>query len=210
MQLDDKFYVGSGFDKGHMSRREDADCGDTEALAKKHADMTCVYTNACPQVPKLNRSNKSGLWGKLEMVVLEKGVESESGGTSKISVFNGPIFADTDRFFRGIQIPMAFWKIILWFNKHSELRATAFKLSQADLVADINFEKLDFDTNAEFRSFQCSIKTIEDLTGLDLSKIENLDTFTGVNPNESLEISTEESLRSMIDQAFTVRAASST
>ncbi|MEP6848519.1 MAG: DNA/RNA non-specific endonuclease [Acidobacteriota bacterium] len=204
MQLDDKFYASSGFDKGHMSRREDADYGASEAEAKKHADLTCVYTNACPQVPKLNRSNRSGLWGKLEMVVLEKGAEKEVGKTSKISVFNGPIFDDeNDRFFRGIQIPMAYWKIILWFNSNNELKATAFKLSQADLVGSIKFqEELDFNADAEFAPFQCSIASLEKATGLDLSQIEKIDTFTGVDPHESLKIDSEESLRNLVDEAF--------
>ena len=60
MQLEDKFYANSGFDKGHMSRREDADWGNTAEQAKLYADLTCMYTNACPQVEALNQSKRKG------------------------------------------------------------------------------------------------------------------------------------------------------
>jgi len=203
MQLDDAFYKTSGFDKGHMSRREDADYGTSGELAKKFADLTCIYTNACPQVPELNRSNKKGLWGKLEEVVLEKGADLEKGQFAKISVFNGPIFDDdNDRFFRSVQIPMQFFKIIVWFNEAKKLQATAFKLSQENLVGGIDFEKLDFDTNAQFKEFQVSLSSLEKLTGLDLSDIKPFDTFKAADPDETLRIDSEEALRSLVDKAF--------
>jgi len=205
MQLNDKFYAGSNFDRGHMSRREDANYGATADEARQNADLTCVYTNACPQVPALNRSNRNGLWGKLEKKILEKGVEKEPGQSVKITVFNGPIFKENDRFFKGIQIPMEFWKIILWFGENKQRRATGFKLSQADLVADIDFEKLDFDTDEEFRSSRCSIQLLERLTGLDFNAIKQFDSFTGVDPNESVTIGSEEELNAVVEESFTAK-----
>lgn len=193
IQLNDKYYASSGFDRGHMARREDANWGATADLAKEFADLTCVYTNACPQVPTLNRSNRSGLWGKLESVILEKGVETEKGKASKLTVLNGPIFAATDPVYKGVQVPMAFWKIILWFDKTGKLRATAFKLSQANLVEGIDFEKLDFDKNPEYKVYQCSIESLESLTNLELTYLAQFDTYKNVNPNESLTIESEQS-----------------
>ena len=55
-QLDDRWYDKSGFDKGHLSRREDAEWGTSMALAKAAADLTCSYANAVPQVPAFNRA----------------------------------------------------------------------------------------------------------------------------------------------------------
>ena len=192
-QLNDKYYKSSGFDRGHMARREDANWGETADLAKRNADLTCVYTNACPQVPTLNRSNRKGLWGKLESVILEKGALTETGKRSKLTVFNGPIFAPTDPVYKGIQVPMEFWKIILWFDKAGNLKATAFKLSQSDKVAGIDFEKLDFDANPDYKTYQCSIESLEKLTNLELSYLAKYDTFKPLDPNESFTVLTEES-----------------
>src|SRR5205085_1760916 len=63
IQLSDSYYKNSGFDRGHMSRREDANWGATAEDAKRNADLTCMYTNACPQVAKINQSGRRGLWG---------------------------------------------------------------------------------------------------------------------------------------------------
>jgi endonuclease G len=41
VQLNDDFYKKSGFDKGHLSRREDAEWGTSIGKAKLSADMTC-------------------------------------------------------------------------------------------------------------------------------------------------------------------------
>jgi len=193
IQLNDKYYASSGFDRGHMARREDANWGATADLAKQFADLTCVYTNACPQVPTLNRSNRSGLWGKLESVILEKGVETEKGKASKLTVLNGPIFAATDPVYKGVQVPMEFWKIILWFDKTGKLRATGFKLSQTNLVQGIDFEKLDFDKNPDYKTYRCPIETLEALTNLELTYLAQFDTYKTVNPNESLTIESEQS-----------------
>ncbi len=184
IQLDDTYYRGSGFDRGHMSRREDANWGGTPEDAKRNADLTCMYTNACPQVAKINQSGRKGLWGILEKVVLESGAIVEKGKTAKITVFNGPIFKADDPVFRGIQVPMDFYKIVLWLTDHGDLKATAFKLSQVELVNDIDFEQLDLDQNTEFKEFQCSIMSLQKETKIDFSDIVQFDTFEGIEGEE--------------------------
>jgi endonuclease G, mitochondrial len=181
VQLNDDYYKSSGFDKGHMSRREDAKWGKTAAAAEAAAQLTCMYTNACPQVPELNRSvyGYHGLWGQLEQIVLEKGVESEAGKTSKICVYNGPVFVDTDPTYKGVQVPMRFFKLVVWLNKSNEPKATAFVLSQEDLVGGIQFEELQFDK--EFVEHQCSIPYLEQLTSLTFKGIRDFDTWAGQN-----------------------------
>lgn len=198
-QLNDRFYANSGFDKGHMSRREDANYADTPEDAKLFADMTCMHTNACPQVGKLNRSSSRGLWGKLEKVILEKGVSVESGKQARISVYNGPIFAESDPVFRGVQIPMEFWKMVVWRDDKNKLRATAFKLTQVPLVDDINFEAIDVDQNMEFREFQISIAQLASLTGLDFSAYRKYDTFGKKSrAKKEVKLDTEEALLEML------------
>lgn len=105
VQLFDKFYAGSQFDKGHMSRFEDANWDKKEADAKRNGIYTCFYTNACPQVVALNRAG--GFWGQLEKQVLEKGIKKEAGKQARMTVFNGPIFdEEKDRLFKSVTIPM--------------------------------------------------------------------------------------------------------
>lgn len=185
-QLNQQYYAKSGFDRGHMSRREDANWGATAEEAKRNADFTCIYTNACPQVPTINRSNKSGLWGKLEKLVLEKGAIKENGKTGKISVFSGPIFKNNDSVYKGIQVPMEFFKVIAWISDTNKLKVTAFKLSQQDLVGDINFEDLAIDDNIEFKEYQCSLKYLEEATSINFSNLIQFDTFQ--NDEEVAEV----------------------
>jgi endonuclease G len=192
IQLGDAFYKASGFDRGHMSRREDAYWGDGPEDAKRNADLTCTYTNACPQAPTINQSQRNGLWGQLEKVVLENGAERESGRTTRISVFNGPIFKDSDPVFRGVHVPMDFYKIVLWLTDAGGLKATAFVLSQEKEVGDINFEQLDIDENTQFQAYQCSIQSLEAMTGIDFSGITAYDTFESVGGHEKTAMTATE------------------
>ena len=185
-----------------MSRFEDADWDDTEEAALRNGVYTCLYTNACPQVVGLNRAG--GFWGKLEKAVLEKGIKKEAGKLARMTVFNGPIFNDDkDRVFRGVRIPMDYYKIILWLNDAGKLKATAFKLSQEKLVNDIKFdeglllddaEALDIDKDVVFKSFQCSIKSLGALTHIDFKHLEKYDTFKAKHGRQETLIDTIESM----------------
>jgi endonuclease G len=200
-QLTDEFYEKSHMDKGHMSRREDAEWGSEKLIAAQAAIMTCSYTNACPQVPDLNRAifGYKGLWGRLEMEILEKGVKKEDGDEAKICVYNGPFFAESDEVFKGIQIPVNFWKLIVWKNTAGKLRSTAFKLTQANLMGEVEFEKLAFDEL--FKEQSCSVKYIEDNTGLDFGILTKWDTFSGGNADEPEKLIIEDFEKMILDKA---------
>ena len=201
VQLNDEFYKKSGFDRGHMTRREDAEWSSNNDIdfAEMAANMTCAYTNACPQVPSLNRAKfgGQGLWGKLEQEILEKGVIKEDGKAGKICVFNGPVFDKDDPHFKGIQIPMEFWKVVVWKNKLGRPRTTCFKLSQEDLVSDIEFEELRFDKI--FKNYQCSIEWIEDATGLTFTRIRDWDTYDDTIDNSTERLLEDVSLERLIE-----------
>lgn len=201
-QLTDKFYSRSNFDKGHMSRFEDANWDNTEKDALRNGIYTCFYTNACPQVVKLNRAG--GMWGKLEKAVLEKGVKKEEGKLARITVFNGPVFnEDKDRVFKGVTIPMDYYKVILWLDDNKKLKATAFMLSQELLVSKIKFdesmrideEALDINKDVVFKNYQCSIKKLSSLTNIDFKNIEKYDTFKSTpGSEESMLIENESAI----------------
>lgn len=176
-QLDDKWYAKSGFDKGHLSRREDAEWGTSMAAAKTAADMTCSYANAAPQVPALNRAifGYHGKWGTLEQNLLEEGIEGKS---LRVSIFAGPLFHDDDPVYASVQVALSFFKIVAWYKDDGTLQATAFRLSQERLVGQIEFEELHFDEL--LKTEQKPIAWIEEATGLQFpSVLKNADTFRG-------------------------------
>lgn len=201
-QLTDKFYSKSGFDKGHMGRFEDANWDDTEEKALRNGIYTCFYTNACPQVPGINRQGDN-LWGKLERAILEKGVKNQSGKQARMSVFNGPIFDEAkDRVRLGVTVPMQFYKIVLWLNDANKLRATGFKLTQETLVTDDQFdesvrlgeEAIDIDKLVSYKKYQCSLKKLGALTNIDFSHIEKYDTYKSTGGNDETALNDIESL----------------
>jgi endonuclease G len=180
VQLDDDFYKKSGFDRGHLARREDAEWGTSVAKAKLAADLTCSYANAVPQVPALNRAKfgYKGRWGQLEIELLEKGIENEAGKAARICVFNGPLFDEEDPIFKGIPVALSFYKVVVWYDGAQKLRTTCFQLSQEKLVGEIEFEVLKFDE--VFKTSQIPIAKIEKTTGLKFhDTIVNNDTSTG-------------------------------
>ena len=184
VQLDDDWYAYTGFDKGHMSRYEDAEWGPLIDFAEKAGIMTCSYTNACPQAPGFNRAvfGFHGIWGRLEQAVLEEGVAREQGEMGKICVFNGPIFDNEDPVFKGVPIPVRFYKIIVWRNVSGSLKATAFLLSQEKYLEDYEFETLRYDE--VFKRYQVSLPFVEKLTGLSFSELRDWDTFQATGDGE--------------------------
>jgi len=180
VQLDDEWYARSGFDRGHLARREDAEWGYSMGAAKLAADMTCSYANAAPQVPALNRAifGYHGLWGTLEGKLLEAGVENESGKSARVCVFSGPLFDDDDPVFKGVQVALSFYKVVVWYDAGGALRTTCFRLSQEQLVGEIEFEALHFDD--VFKTYQCPLTDIEKVTGLTFSsRLRDTDTSSG-------------------------------
>ena len=181
-QLDDRWYAKSGFDKGHLSRREDAEWGTSLASAKAAADITCSYANAVPQVPAFNRAmmGYNGQWGQLEKKLLEAGVKNESARSARICVFSGPVFLDDDPVYASVQVALGCFKVVVWFDQHGALRTTAFHLSQDTLVEGIEFEALNFDKL--FKLQQVPLAWVERATGLGFASVlRNSDTFSEGN-----------------------------
>jgi endonuclease G, mitochondrial len=179
-QLDDDWYEKSGFDRGHLARREDAEWGASIAKAKLAADLTCSYANAIPQVPALNRAimGYRGVWGQLEAKLLEAGVRGEAGRSARICVFGGPLFEDDDPVYKSVQVALKCFKVVAWLDGTGKLRCTSFRLSQEQLVGEIDFEVLRFDE--VFRTYQCPLREIELATGLVFPEIlRNADTSRG-------------------------------
>ncbi|WP_448808066.1 DNA/RNA non-specific endonuclease [Agromyces bauzanensis] len=160
-QAGPEIYAGNDLDRGHLVRRRDPVWGSPEVAARANSD-TFRYPNAAPQASGFNQSKE--LWLGLEDHVLEHA----RAHRLRLSVFTAPVLAAGDPPYRGIRVPLRFWKIAAW-NTGAELAAIGFVVDQAPLV----------DTGAvrepapgevpplgPFRTFQVPIADIAALTGL--------------------------------------------
>lgn len=193
------------FDRGHLTRRRDAQWGKNDAEAKRNGDESYHFTNCSPQHWQFNQNNKaSGLWFRLEESAASK---LSNGGP--LCVINGPVFdapfctpgSDgrlhlnlkgkrvSDGTFGGVAIPKQFFKVIA-YNQDGELRAKAFVVTQEDLLATIDrfypqeaTKKPALLSDLEVRLYRVKLADLEKLTGLDFGSLKGAD-LTG-SPDEA-------------------------
>lgn len=151
---------GGGFDRGHMV--PNAVIGNQYgSLAQME---TFLMSNMCPQKGTLNRNT----WARLEKFVSLLAQERKH-----VFVFAGPIFGDDPQIVangndRKIQIPDAFYKIIVDTDREFTINFEANRLPKVEIISYI-FPQ-DTPGNADFRDrekFGASVDDIEARTGLD-------------------------------------------
>jgi endonuclease G, mitochondrial len=169
-QTGEAVYRDNPLDRGHLVRRRDPAWG---ALAKAANDDTFHFTNAAPQHHAFNAGET--LWVGLEDYVLGNAVTSGL----RVSVFTGPVLADDDEVYRGVQLPRQFWKVVAMVRQDGALSVTGYLLSQAALLDDLP-GKEEFSYGA-YRTFQVPVRRIAELTGL------LLDPHIAADPLERLE-----------------------
>jgi len=173
-------YSRNDLDRGHLVRRRDPGWGSTEE-ARDATEATFFYTNAAPQVAGFNQSKE--LWLGLEDHVLEYAETTDE----RISVFTAPVLGEDDPPYRGIRVPLRFWKIAAW-RQGDALAAAGFVLDQSDLVD--TRQGLTVPPLGAFRTFQVPIGEIADETGIDLGPLPTADVLTrpGLRPAEVREL----------------------
>ncbi|MGC5629768.1 DNA/RNA non-specific endonuclease [Georgenia sp. Z1344] len=152
-QAGDDLYGANDLDRGHIARRSDLLWGPRGEAQRANED-SFSFTNIAPQMNTFNQSGLAGVWGKLEDALFDR-VEVED---LRIAVVAGPVFKESDREYRGFQVPREFYKII-YYVVGGELRAQSFLLSQ-DLS---DLEVLDL---SEFATYQVARAELEERTGL--------------------------------------------
>ena len=157
-QTGEALYAANDLDRGHLVRRLDPAWGSSRPAAKSANDDTFHFTNCSPQHKNFNQNQTT--WAGLEDYIL-KNADLED---LKVTVFTGPVLAGDDPEYRGVKIPRQFWKVVV-IARAGGLSATAYLLSQKDLVDDIHE---DFQYGA-YRTFQVPVREIETLTGLDFN-----------------------------------------
>jgi endonuclease G len=173
-QADNAIYRNNDLDRGHLVRRVSSVWGDTDEEARRANDDTFYYTNAAPQAALFNQGK--ALWLGLEDHVQEHADTFDR----KLAVFAGPVLDPRDPPYRGIQVPLRFWKVVA-FVHDGALAATGYLLDQTPLVDDLGRALAAAAAAGEipplgpFRTFQVPIADIAALSGVVLDQLVAVD-----------------------------------
>ena len=160
-QVGESLYSKNDLDRGHLVRRLDPVWG-SDSEAKRANDDTFHFTNCSPQHKNFNQK----IWNDLEEYILDNAGAHEL----KITVFTGPVFREDDRTYRDTKLPRDYWKVVAMIREDTgELSATAYILSQANMITDLEF------VYGQFRTYQVPVTQIEKLTGLRFGKLKDFD-----------------------------------
>jgi len=165
-QAGPEVYARNDLDRGHLVRRRDPGWGEVEE-ARTATEATFFYPNAAPQAAGFNQSKE--LWLGLEDHVLEYAEAT----AQRVSVFTAPVLGDDDPPYRGIRIPLRFWKIAAW-EASEGLAAAGFLLDQSELVQTTE-GLLAAPPLASFRTFQVPIIEIARMTGIEVGMLAGAD-----------------------------------
>ncbi|TVV71455.1 DNA/RNA non-specific endonuclease [Sphingomonas solaris] len=181
-QAGDELYADNDFDRGHLVRREDPNWGPTATVANRD---TFHFTNCAPQLSVFNQR----IWLGLEDFILVNTRRVRERAT----VFTGPVFRETDPVYRGVAIPLAYWKVVAFVHDDGRPSASAYLI---DHDVDLDAQSLLF---GAFKTYQRSVLTIEGLTNLDFGELHQFDGFS----NE--EDATGQVVRRKITEAEDIR-----
>ncbi|PWC04591.1 DNA/RNA non-specific endonuclease [Mycetocola zhujimingii] len=194
-QAGPELYRSNDLDRGHLVRRRDPVWGAPDIAAQANRD-TFSYANAAPQASEFNQSKL--LWLGLEDYLLEHA----SAYHVRLSVFTGCVFSDADPEYRGIRIPLAFWKVAAWTKGDAELASTGYVVDQRPQLDDVDLtERFRLGSPDQavpplgpFRTFQVPIVDIERVTSLSFGDVTGADRYiaAGLSPEKPRWVKLEE------------------
>jgi endonuclease G, mitochondrial len=167
-QTGEEAYRDNPLDRGHLVRRLDPAWGDSRDVAKRCNDDTFHFTNCAPQHEDFNQNRTT--WAGLEDYILENADNRDF----KVTVFTGPVFAEDDEEFDGVQLPRQFWKVAVMVGESGDLSATGYLLSQEDLISGLEVVPETFSYGA-YRTYQLTLRRIAELTGLSFGSLVDAD-----------------------------------
>ncbi|HEY3464752.1 MAG TPA: DNA/RNA non-specific endonuclease [Amycolatopsis sp.] len=166
-QVGEEIYRDNPLDRGHLVRRLDPAWGATPAIAQRANDDTFHFTNCSPQHKDFNQNKTT--WAGLEDYVLNNADNADL----KVSVVTGPVLAEDDDRYRGVQLPRQFWKVVAMVKADGTLSATAYLLSQEELIKGLEVAG-EFSYGA-YRTYQVPVRRIAELTGLSFGELPDAD-----------------------------------
>jgi endonuclease G len=164
------------FDRGHLVRRQDPNWGTPGRAMRANAD-TFHFTNCSPQESQFNQQAR--YWQGIEAYVLD----NARAEREKLSVFTGPVLGSSDPAYRYVNVPLAFWKVVVRVE-HGKLVATALLADQSarlrrlpERLADDADLSEDFADLGPVAEYHIAIRKLEQLTGLSFGRLREADTF---------------------------------
>jgi len=173
LQAGPPVYAHNDLDRGHLVMRASSTWGETEEEARQAEADTFFFTNAAPQNKLFNQGRQ--LWLGLEDYLQDHADAFDR----KLVVLAGPVLDPADPHYRGIQVPLRFWKVVA-FVQGGALAATGYVLDQTPLVDDLG-EAMRATAPGEapplgpYRTFQVPIADIAALTGVALDQVAAAD-----------------------------------
>ena len=179
-QIGETLYAGNHLDRGHLVRREDPNWGAEADVA--NAD-TFHFTNCSPQMDTVNQRT----WLGLENYILQ----NARAWKERCSVFTGPVLGRNDLEYRGVLIPKAFWKVVAFLSDEGNPSASAYVVEQDEELSELEA------AFGAYKTYQRSVRSIEDLTGLSFGRLAEYDGFSNSETESGVTIASE--LRSLGD-----------
>jgi endonuclease G len=167
-QTGEQVYRDNPLDRGHLVRRLDPAWGPSAGAAKLANDDTFHFTNCTPQHHDFNAGQT--LWAGLEDYILD----NADNRNFRVNVFTGPVLAADDDRYRGVQLPRQFWKLVAMVKQDGALSATAYLLSQDQLIKGLEITPEAFSYGA-YRTYQVPVRHVEDLTSLSFGSLADAD-----------------------------------
>ncbi|MFE5910651.1 DNA/RNA non-specific endonuclease [Streptomyces wedmorensis] len=172
-QAGNDVYRNNSLDRGHLVRRLDPVWGSPAVAHRANTD-TFHYTNAAPQADVFNQGKQ--LWQGLENYLLDHAAQYDR----KLTVLTGPVLHDSDPPYRGIQVPLRFWKVAA-FMQDGALASAAYVLDQSpDLSRDAERALAGAKAGAPpplgpFRTYQVPVSDVAEITELEFGPLPDVD-----------------------------------
>jgi endonuclease G, mitochondrial len=204
LQAGPPVYANNDLDRGHLVMRASSTWGDSEEEARRAEADTFYFTNAAPQNKLFNQGRE--LWLGLE----DHLQDHADAFDRKLVVLAGPVLDPADPPYRGIQVPLRFWKVVA-FVQDGALAATGYLLDQTPLVDDLGAALEEtvpgqLPPLGPFRTFQVPIADIATLSGVVLDELTAVDLLeaavTGAAPEPGRPTAAWIELQSLDDVVF--------
>lgn len=158
-QIGEALYSRNALDRGHLVRRLDPVWGPDQ---KRANDDSFHFTNCSPQHERFNQGQDT--WQGLENYILE----NADARDRKVTVFTGPVMDEQDPVYKGVRLPLAFWKILVYCKPEKTLATAAYVLEQGQLIQDMLRFEAAFDAGA----YRVELAHLKDRTGLNFDYLK--------------------------------------